>query len=206
MAGYIPSGRLSAITCGEQRIEIQTEYAQHPRPRVATTITVAGKVVHKIQKNWEKVIACIEEMHQAEELINSQHDEVALLVKEHGDIILQHTQESSPADSRDRLLREAEQITAVRKAFLMTADGSIHTGGRVSQRTKTLGGAIVNIVDLLRGIAAVTSLGDWEDCVLAVDSEHLLLVPFAGGYLAALVSRDVKKKEILTELHQLVDK
>lgn len=193
------------MLCGEQRIEIQTEFSKHPQPRVATTITISGRVLHKIQKNWDKTIDSIEEMHEAEELINSQHDEVAGLVKEHGEIIIEQSQQQTAGVTQQSVIERAENIPAIKRAFLLSREGEIEAQGRISQETKILAGAITNIADLLFGINSVSNLGEWEDCVLDLGCEHLLLVPCGEGYLAALVSQEVKKKEILTEMHRMVE-
>jgi predicted regulator of Ras-like GTPase activity (Roadblock/LC7/MglB family) len=206
MATYIPSGRLSAVSCGEQRIEIQTEFSQHPQPRVATTISISGRVLHKVQKNWDRGIVSIEDMHEAENVINSQHDEVTALVKEHGEIMVRQSQQKAIEHSNDDLLNRVEQIPAVRRAFVLSRDGEIHNGAKVSREAKALAAIITSMADLLLGMSQVTNLGDCRDCVLDIGSYNLLLIPVESGYLAAVVNRDVKKKAILEELHQVVSK
>lgn len=197
---------MSAVSCGEQRIEIQTEFSQHPQPRVATTISISGRVLHKIQKNWERGIVSLDDMHEAENVINSQHDEVTALVKEHGEIMVRQSQQKATEHLKDDLVTRVEQIPAVRKAFLLTREGEIHNGGKVSREAKALAAIITSMADLLLGMSKVTNLGDCRDCVLDIGNYNLLLIPLETGYLAAIVNQDVKKKAILEELHQVVSK
>lgn len=51
---FIPNGRLSAVTWNGEKVQIQTEFAPNPRPRVTTSVVIGGRVVHKIEQPWDQ--------------------------------------------------------------------------------------------------------------------------------------------------------
>ena len=97
MSNYIPAGRLAAVKHGGQKIEIQTEFSKYPEPRIATAVSLQGRVIHKIQKLWGKQIDSLEELHVVEDLINKQHSEVVALVNEHAATLVEQSAKAEPS-------------------------------------------------------------------------------------------------------------
>ena len=58
---FIPAGRTSLVNKDGSSIQIQTEYAFRPYPRVTTTILDNGRVLHKVERKLNKGIDSIEE-------------------------------------------------------------------------------------------------------------------------------------------------
>jgi len=82
MAGqYIPAGRTSVVKKGDVVYQLQTEYARIPHPRVTTSIATQGQVLHKIEKPIDVEVTTIEDMHDVEDIIKSQHVEVSRIIK-----------------------------------------------------------------------------------------------------------------------------
>lgn len=73
---YIPAGRTSLINRGNVPIQVQTEYAWRPYPRLTTTVLNQGQVLHKIEHKLENPIRTQEDQSLAEDLIKRQHTEV----------------------------------------------------------------------------------------------------------------------------------
>lgn len=76
MADLIPTGRTSLVTHGSTQLQIQTEYAYRPSPRITTTVQRSGQVVQKIELSLEKPISTLEEKDLMEVTIRKQHAEV----------------------------------------------------------------------------------------------------------------------------------
>ena len=79
---YIPAGRTSLINRGDAPLQVQTEYAFRPYPRVTTTILDNGKVLHKVEKKLKKGIDSLEEQSRMEEVIKHQHSEILAIINE----------------------------------------------------------------------------------------------------------------------------
>lgn len=64
-------------------MQVQTEYALRPYPRLTTTILNDGQVLHKIEKKLERPIESTEEQTEIERMIKRQHAEIVSIVEEH---------------------------------------------------------------------------------------------------------------------------
>ncbi len=76
MSEFIPTGRTSLVKSQSLSLQVQTEYAQRPYPRITTTILNGGQVVHKIERKLNEPILSSEEQSKADEIIKVQHQEV----------------------------------------------------------------------------------------------------------------------------------
>jgi len=79
---FIPNGRLSAVSHEGDKIQIQTEFALHPRPRVTTTVVLGGRVLHKEEKAWEAATDTPESQQELESFLQKQHLAVHAKVEE----------------------------------------------------------------------------------------------------------------------------
>lgn len=96
VAQFIPAGRTSVVKRGETMLQVQTEYAYRPYPRITTTILNSGQVLHKLEKKLDHPIASVEEQNLAESVIKRQHTEVMGLVS---------GRKPAPAPERDETVR-----------------------------------------------------------------------------------------------------
>jgi predicted regulator of Ras-like GTPase activity (Roadblock/LC7/MglB family) len=205
MSSYIPAGRLAAVDHGGQKIEIQTEFSKYPEPRIATAVSLAGRVIHKIQKLWGKQIETLEELRSVEELIRKQHAEVVALVNEHAATLVAHSAKlESPKPNGSEILDRVCELSDVDSAFIVTADGGLTAKKRVTKEAELLANMISQLTDVLFEMARASNFGECEDCIINLGSHDLLLLPFQQGYLAVLVGEKVRKREILESLWKIV--
>ncbi len=80
MSSFIPAGRTSLVKKGKIDFQVQTEYAFRPYPRLTTSISNNGQVVHKIEKRLGKGIESFEEQNHTEGAIQKQHREVLEII------------------------------------------------------------------------------------------------------------------------------
>ncbi len=80
---FIPNGRLSAVEYGDEKVQIQTEFAAHPRPRVTTSVVLAGRVVHKEEQSWELETESQDGQRNLEQALKRQHIEIHERVETH---------------------------------------------------------------------------------------------------------------------------
>ena len=62
-------------------LQVQTEYAHNPYPRITTTILNSGQVVHKVEKKLDRAVQSLEEQQRVEGMLNHQHSEVVAILK-----------------------------------------------------------------------------------------------------------------------------
>jgi hypothetical protein len=73
---FIPNGRLSAVEHDGEKVQIQTEFATYPRPRVTTTVVLSGRVVLKEERPWEKETESPDGQQELESYVHKQHLEI----------------------------------------------------------------------------------------------------------------------------------
>jgi hypothetical protein len=73
---FIPNGRLSAVEYEGEKVQIQTEFATMPMPRVTTSVVLGGRVLHKEDRLWEAETESPEGQQELEMALKRQHIEV----------------------------------------------------------------------------------------------------------------------------------
>ncbi len=66
---------------GDAEIQLQTEYAPRPTPRITSSILLSGELLHKIETPLESEIETQEQLEKVERLILRQHGEALKALK-----------------------------------------------------------------------------------------------------------------------------
>ncbi len=98
-----PVGRVSAVNTAEGTYHIQTEFALRPEPRITTTVTLNGRVVHKDNYRCKPDLLAQESRDLLETILNDQHKKAKdSLQKQKRDRSPSTTAEKSPAPDRSK--------------------------------------------------------------------------------------------------------
>lgn len=88
-ADLIPTGRTSLVKRGDVALQVQTEYAHRPLPRITTTVLKEGQVLQKIERSLDNAIASIEEKNRMEDTIRKQHMEILTIIRNNDNVVRQ---------------------------------------------------------------------------------------------------------------------
>ncbi len=113
MSDFIPAGRTSMVKKGGITVQIQTEYAIRPYPRITTTILNSGKVIHKIEKKLDQPIQSIEEQNQVEGFIIHQHSEVLSTIQKGSDRKEEFSPETNSSKQGGKVVKEKKETPLV---------------------------------------------------------------------------------------------
>ena len=80
-SAFIPAGRTSVVNKGDQHLQVQTEYARRPAPRITTTISIKGQVINKVERALDREIESVEEQSRVEIIMKRQHAEVTAILQ-----------------------------------------------------------------------------------------------------------------------------
>jgi len=114
-SNFIPAGRTSLVKRGGSAIQVQTEYAYRPYPRLTTTILDQGQVLHKIERKLDIPIESLEQQSSVEGLIVKQHKEILSILNDN---------QTFPAPQGAPPLEPAEPLTT--RERLATVPGVEH--------------------------------------------------------------------------------
>ena len=125
---YIPVGKTSLVKKSEADLQVQTEYAYRPYPRITTSISVKGQIVHKIERKFDKTIDSFEEQKKMEFYIGRQHSEVLEILKETTFVSsLKIPKDDAPEDKRLNIYDKLNEIYGVQRVFQLDNDGNFVT-------------------------------------------------------------------------------
>ncbi len=88
-ADLIPTGRTSLVKRGDVALQVQTEYAHRPLPRITTTVLKEGQVLQKIERSLDSAIGSIEEKNRMEDTIRKQHMEILTIIRNNDNVVKQ---------------------------------------------------------------------------------------------------------------------
>lgn len=130
---FIPNGRLSAVAFGGEKVQIQTEFGAYPRPRVTTSVVLAGRLVHKEEQAWELETESPEGQQNLESALKRQHIEIHERV-ENNDIDLAPRPQAASSPVRMPEVKDAASMPArhpagkapgVMRLFIVSKSGDL---------------------------------------------------------------------------------
>jgi len=195
---YIPTGRTSLVKRGSEALQVQTEYAYRPYPRLTTTISNKGQVLHKIEKKLKHPISSPEEQERIENIMKKQHFEIMGIIKNNTNFAsanssaskpaLQHTQKENPATNFS-LTDRIKSIPGIQKIYSLDNEGNF-TGENATQFKKAFSVISKNIrelIDIFRMIPGITLAR--EKGVYEVERDRLYLVSAGDEIYFVTISR-----------------
>lgn len=195
VSSFIPAGRTSLVRKGNLALQVQTEYAARPAPRITTTILKDGQVLHKIERVLDRAIESFEEQSSIETGMKRQHVEVVNILQSASlDAALNLTSHFTSDGKSDRPVSVTERlgkIPGVRKLYHLDNDGNFQ-GTETSEHFKKQFSFIfknlrevLNLFSELPGQAGTRERGVYE-----VEQDRLYFVSLGTDCYFLLVSPD----------------
>jgi hypothetical protein len=205
MAGsFIPAGRTSVVKKGDVAFQLQTEYARLPRPRVTTSVSLNGRILHKIEKDLSAEIDSLDRMHEVEDIIKTQHLEVAKVLRE---TPLSREPETHPQPIEGKIRsEEVRKIEGVERVFLVTPDGEL-IGDRqtTAQFRKLFKHLIKELPEMLKVFSALPGPGRRrEDGIFEVDPGRILLVSTGAEFYLILIRQGTPFSSLEGKLRKIL--
>lgn len=211
MSDFIPPGRLSGHKHAGKMIQVQTEYATRPHPRVTTSVVLDGRIVHKIDFPWEQGVETEELRNALEAHLADQHRQTLEQVKTRaheftGDATGGGAStiypEPSFRDSMTEVLGAVPYVTGVCEldqsgTIIFSRDfRNIHTDlAREFQMLNTL-------ISLFPGIIRV---GDFHHGCCRFPSENVVLANIRGRLFGIITERSGSIERIRDEFPELFE-
>lgn len=128
-ADFIPTGRTSLVKRNGIALQVQTEYAHRPVPRLTTTVLHSGCVVHKIERQLNSPIDSLEMKNKMEETIRKQHAEILAIIRSSNltDSILTRDPAPRPPRKPDRDAIYASLISTYDKLQHVPGEPRVYT-------------------------------------------------------------------------------
>jgi hypothetical protein len=212
---YIPAGRTSLIYRSGSPLQVQTEYAFRPYPRVTTTILDNGKVLHKVERKLNKGIESIEEQSHMEEVIKAQHSEILAVINEknetkeekearQGQVKITATQKFS-LPSEPTLADKFGSIPGVEKVYQLDRAGRFLAESESSFFKNAYPAIFQGLEDLIQLFMQLPGAEmKRERGVCEVDRDRLYFVSAGKEFYFLIVTRIDHKTEFEKEIKKIV--
>lgn len=147
---FIPAGRTSLVKKGNAGLQLQTEYAYRPYPRITTTVSSSGQVLHKIERKLKRAIESFEEQQKVEEAIRRQHSEVSSVIEQQTFVAsLGFKDKLEEKWNGLSLFDQIASIPGVEKIFKLDTDGHFYSSENGNEFKKVFSTIFKNLRDLL---------------------------------------------------------
>lgn len=193
-ADYIPAGRTSRIVKGSKEIQIQTEYAYRPNPRLTTSVISNGQVIHKIQQDLNSPIETFEQKTKVESMLRKQHLEVIKVIqsKDYSDDI---TFRASKPVSTASIFDALTGIDGVEHVFRIDNEGRF-IDSRVSENFNKQFAAILKNLNEVLNIFSELPGGKRESGLVEIEPRRLYLISSGLECYFMLTRRSISDAEI----------
>lgn len=191
VSNFIPNGRTSRVKKGEASLQVQTEYAYRPYPRLTTTVLNDGQVLHKIEKKLERPIGSMEEQSEIERMIKRQHADVVAIIEENvaGKSNMIQAIKSSHSDYltlADRL----KAIPGVRAVYDLDNEGNFLDPVQADEFKRAFAPVFKGLSELIKIFSAVPGISmAREKGVLEVERDGLYLVSCGDEICVVTINR-----------------
>ena len=176
-AQFIPAGRTSLVKAGGLSLQVQTEYAPNPTPRITTTILRDGRVVQKIERALDKPVTTLEEQTRMERSIQRQHHEVCRLLERGGQQTRRMTATSEAKPTPPTTHEQLQAVPGVQRVFRLDNEGNFVGAAPSEEFRKMFAPVFQNLRELLDVFMLVPGVGvTRETGVYEVERDALYLV------------------------------
>lgn len=183
---------------------MQTEYASRPHPRITTTIFSKGQVLHKIEKVIEKAVESIEDMHEAEDIINVQHREISKIIREKG-------LPSKPAEKAQKPATkirsdEIRNLDEVKKVYIITPDGKISGDKETTREFKKMFKHILKeLPEMLNVFTSLPGAERREEGLYEVEPGRILIASTGVEYYLILLQPGTEYNTIYPRIKNILN-
>lgn len=201
MSDFLPAGRLSSVIADGVVVQIQTEFACRPRPRVATTVCLEGVVINKIQKDWEGPVESAAQQHSVERFINRQHDEVVTIIESQKHKLVN----GHRGKTVNEKLKKISTVWGVLGAWLLSEEGIMTTDASGGPKLEEYAPLFEGLVSLCSLLSSVSALGKSLDGDIILDEDRLLILRQGNSYFIAAIDPAANPVELLATLRTTLE-
>ncbi len=196
---YLPTGKLGKVVWEEKEFQIQTEFSNHPRPHLTTTVFLGGEVVHKVDNLWLGGVETDEDQRALDRQLVLQHRETS----EYLDAKVRKKVESKKIFEIDDLKRLVLHPSAL-GYLTASGDGVLQMEGGLTAPLKEIAFLFSELVIFLGFLEKNTKLGRFYKGEGNLEPGRLYLGQVPEIYVGISVAADAPSDSIKEEFFKLL--
>lgn len=205
----IPNGLVSEANFKDAKFCVQTEFAQRPKPRVTTTISLNGEVVKKVENIWERLPQTEEDKQEIEKFLKRQHQQVLEKIKDRREKLVsskRKMKEVVPSEETEvpKVEEELSKTEGVFGYVFISEDKQMITQQISESEKKDIEDLVRRIKDLSFFLPSVTRLGNFVGGILDLPGCFLLFLPLQTHFLAVKLDSKVDFKNLVKRIKSAI--
>lgn len=205
----IPGGLSSEANFKDTKFCVQTEFAQRPKPRVTTTISLNGEVVEKVENIWERLPQTEEDKQEIEKFLKRQHQQVLKKIKNRSEKLASPDWEKEEVTSSEEnvILKVNQELSGTDGVFgwiLLSKDDEIIAPGISQSEIKDTVDFARRVKDLSIFLPSVTRLGNFVGGILEAPGSCILFSPLQAQFLAVKLDPKVDFKNLVKRIKLVI--
>lgn len=209
-SSYIPVGRTSLVRRGRIDLQVQTEYATRPYPRITTTVLNSGQVLHKIEKKLEEPIRSQEEQVRAQRVLQQQHADVTTLLESDSAITPsqpkpQASTAKETAGSKRSLTERLAALNGIQRIYQLDNDGNFIGSGSMDQFRRAFAPVLKHMHELLGVFVELPGPnGRREQGVYEIERDSLYMISTGKEFFFVVVKRADRDTNFEKSLREII--
>jgi len=205
----LPGGLSSEASFKKSKFCVQTEFAQRPKPRVTTTVSLNGEVVEKVENIWERLPQTEEDKQEIEKFLKRQHQQVLNKIRDKSENSASPEQENEKSASTEedtvvRVNQELSRADGVYNWVFILKDGQMLTHQISEPVDKEIEGLAWRIKDLSFFLPSVNRWGDFVGGILEAPGSCMVFLPLQEHFLAVKLDPKVDFKKLVKRIKSVI--
>jgi hypothetical protein len=201
----LPGGLASETSNQETKFCVQTEFAQRPKPRVTTTISINGEVVEKVENIWDRLPQTEEDKKEVETFLRKQHQQVLESIKnKKAESTTFGLEPNGSVDAKGSLtLKIEEELSRTPGVYgwIFLSEDNGMKAKRFSTKTKGDYSDIVRSVKHFSGmLSSDPTLGNLQGGIMEVPDSRMVFLPLPKRFLAVQVEAQTDVKKLIQSI------
>jgi hypothetical protein len=195
-----PAGISSYLTWKEKELYLQTEFALRPKPRITTTVSCVGEVIHKTEEPWGGGLKREEDKEKIEELIKKQHKKVRQLIKNKAEEIFA----SRMAKPMPKFWEQLCRMEGIKNIFGFDQEGKLlyqEREGRLSDKVRE---SIISSIQLAKFLSEISKIGNLNRVHIETDDFKAILFQRRDNYFVVHLNKDRELEEVMVRIEDVL--
>ena len=192
-AEHIPQGKLGGHKHGDKLFQVQTEFAQRPKPRVTSSVVLDGRTVHKTDKEWSGYLSLEDDRDALDALIAEQHKQTMAMVKERAEEFLRASSPTPVAvgypepSIRDTIQEVLRSVPYTIGLYEFDATGAVIFRSGFRDMMADWDREFAAVGSLVFGLPNIIRVGDFRYGLISFGAENLIAARIRGRAFGILV-------------------
>ncbi len=202
MASVQPSGISSSLSWKEKKVYLETEFATRPQPRITTTASYQGEVIHKAEQPWQGGLKRQEDKEKIEALIKEQHAQAKVFVQNKiEEMLTKRLTKPLP-----KFWEGISKLEGIENVLGFNREGKLLFQEKQDQSTQfeRIIQSITSTIQLANFLSGVSKLENLTRSNIQTEDFKVVLFQRKDNFFAVHLSKDKTPEELIPRIEEMI--